>query len=100
MKLGDISPAAGIATGEGLMGDLASKGVLGALPYMLTKDKRKALEEEKEKEKQRQNAMGNKPARAVGMREGGETSKAKKKSSSKPRGCGCAKKGVRKAKMY
>lgn len=95
MKLGDVSPAVGIATGEGMMGELASKGLMGALPYAMTKDKRKAMEEEEEK--QRQKGMKRMSANAAGMREGG---KVKKKSSGKPRGCGCAKKGMRKAKMY
>jgi hypothetical protein len=60
MKLGDISPAAGIATGEGMLGRLAGKGGLGLLPAAIARD---AQEEEEERKKKA----------AGGMKKGGMT---------------------------
>ncbi len=60
MKLGDISPAAGIATGEGMIGKLAGKGGLGLLPAAIA---RNAQEDEEERKKKA----------AGGMKKGGVT---------------------------
>jgi hypothetical protein len=60
MKLGDISPAAGIATGEGMIGKLAGKGGLGLLPAAIA---RNAQEDEEERKKKA----------AGGMKKGGMT---------------------------
>jgi hypothetical protein len=37
-KLGDISPVAGMVTGEGMTGDLMRQGFGGFLPQMIAKD--------------------------------------------------------------
>jgi hypothetical protein len=60
MKLGDISPAAGIATGEGMIGKLAGKGGLGLLPAAIA---RNAQEDEEERKRRA----------AGGMKKGGMT---------------------------
>jgi hypothetical protein len=60
MKLGDISPIAGIATGEGMIGKLAGKGGLGLLPAAIA---RNAQEDEEERKKKA----------AGGMKKGGMT---------------------------
>jgi hypothetical protein len=60
MKLGDISPAAGIATGEGMIGKLAGTGGLGLLPAAIA---RNAQEDEEERKKKA----------AGGMKKGGMT---------------------------
>jgi len=96
MKAGDISPLVGMTTGEGLTGELMARGAGGLAPMMIARQAQKRRRKDEKSERPSPLAV----ARAAGMREGGETSKAKKKSSSKPRGCGCAKKGMRKAKMY
>jgi phage terminase Nu1 subunit (DNA packaging protein) len=49
LKIGDFSPAIGIATGKGAFGDLADKGLLGIAPRMIAskaqeKDERKGRE--------------------------------------------------------
>ena len=63
MKLGDISPAAGIATGEGMMGKLTSLGGLGAIAKLARDD---------EEKKKKQEASGMAPTGA-GMKKGGMT---------------------------
>jgi hypothetical protein len=60
MKLGDISPVAGIATGEGMIGKLAGKGGLGLLPAAIA---RNAQEDEEERKRRA----------AGGMKKGGMT---------------------------
>jgi hypothetical protein len=72
-KLGDISPIAGIATGEGLMGKLASAGGLGLLPAGIA---RNAQDDE---EKKKQQAGGAAPTGAT-MKKGGKVSSASKRA--------------------
>ena len=48
MKLGDISPLAGVMTGEGMMGKLAGAGGLGLLPAAIARN----AQEDEEKKKQ------------------------------------------------
>lgn len=72
LKLGDFSPAIGIATGKGAMGNLADKGLLGIGPRMIAtkaqeknEDKgreaaeREAAAKEAEAKQQKVTAMNN-----------------------------------------
>jgi hypothetical protein len=76
--LGAISPAYGVLTGEGEMGRMAKKGMMGLLPRMIAKNA--SAEEE---EKQRAAAEGR------AMKKGGYVKAAD----------GCAKKGKTKGRM-
>ena len=69
MKFGDISPLAGIATGEGMIGKLAAKGGLGLLPAAIA---RNAQDDE---EKKRQQAEDVAPV-GTPMKKGGKVSSA------------------------
>ena len=73
MKLGDISPAAGIATGEGMIGKLAGKGGLGLLPAAIA---RNAQEDEEERKKKA----------AGGMKKGGAVSASRRADGIAQRG--------------
>jgi len=54
LKFGDISPLAGMVTGEGMTGNLIRQGVGGVLPQMIAKDaydsKQQSIAGEKAKE--------------------------------------------------
>jgi hypothetical protein len=65
IEIGDISPAAGMISGKGLMGELAAKGGLGLLPQAIAKD---AYADEEEKRK--------KQAAGASMKKGGKVSSA------------------------
>ena len=67
-KLGDISPMAGMMTGEGLTGELMRKGV-GVVPQAIAKD---AYSDEEEKRK--------KQAAGASMKKGGKVSSASKRA--------------------
>jgi hypothetical protein len=73
MKLGDISPIAGIATGEGMIGKLAGKGGLGLLPAAIA---RNAQEDEEERKKKA----------AGGMKKGGAVSASRRADGIAQRG--------------
>jgi hypothetical protein len=73
MKLGDISPAAGIATGEGMIGKLAGKGGLGLLPAAIA---RNAQEDEEERKRRA----------AGGMKKGGAVSASRRADGIAQRG--------------
>jgi hypothetical protein len=72
MKLGDVSPLAGIATGEGMIGKLAGKGGLGLLPAAIARD---AQEEEERKRRA-----------AGGMKKGGAVSASRRADGIAQRG--------------
>ena len=95
MKAGDISPLAGMLTGEGLTGELMAKGVGGLAPMMIARQAQRRREGDEERKKGRR-GQPIAATRAAGMKAGGKV----KKTTNKPRGCGCARKGTRKAKMY
>jgi len=80
-KLGDISPMAGMVTGEGLTGELMRKGLVGVVPQAIAKD----AYAEKEDEKRRK--------QAAGMKKGGKVSSASSRAD------GCATKGKTRGKM-
>jgi hypothetical protein len=72
-KLGDISPMAGMMTGEGVMGELMRKGA-GVIPQAIAKD---AYSDEDEK--RRKQAAGAAPTGAT-MKKGGKVSSASKRA--------------------
>jgi hypothetical protein len=112
LKLGDISPLAGIMTGKGAIGELADKGMLGIAPRMIAnraqeKDESKdraAMEQAKEAEAMKNQKMAARTKRSspqkTGM-EGGYKGYAKggKVSSASKRADGCAIKGKTKGRM-
>ena len=76
MKINDFSPIAGIATGEGAMGELTKFGALGAAADLIRR----------EREKKDQAQPGTAPTSA-GMKAGGKVSSASKRAD------GCAIRG-------
>jgi len=114
LKLGDISPLAGIMSGEGAIGKLADKGLLGLGPRMVAskaqeKDEAKAMQAmQAEKDakaqaaKQQRRPMRSRP-QSSGMGGGMEGYKAMKKggkvSSASSRADGCAQRGKTKGRM-
>lgn len=119
LKLGDISPLAGILTGEGAIGKLADKGLLGLGPRMLAskaqeKDEAKVMQaaqaaeaakaaEAKDLEGKKRRMMRMRSQQPAGMGGGMEGYKAMKSggkvSSASKRGDGCAIKGKTKGTM-
>jgi hypothetical protein len=84
MKLGDVSPLAGMLTGEGAMGKLMAKGFGGLLPSAIARSaQRDAAEEERQ--------------RAIA--ESGQGQPMKKGGAVKAKGWGKAR-GARAAKVY
>ena len=81
IKAGDVSPLAGMMTGEGLTGDLMRQGLGGAIPSAIARD----AYAEKEDEKRRK--------QAAGMKKGGKVSSASSRAD------GCATKGKTRGKM-
>jgi hypothetical protein len=82
-KLGDISPMAGMVTGEGLTGELMRKGLVGVVPQAIARDAYSGKEEEKRK----------KEASGAPMKKGGKVSSASSRAD------GCATKGKTRGKM-
>jgi hypothetical protein len=85
LKLGDVSPAAGIISGKGLFGKMADKGMLGLGSRMIA-----SSAQEKDEEKARkaaEAAAAGQPAPAAGMKKGGKVAGKLAK-----RGYGCVKK--------
>ncbi len=112
LKLGDISPLAGVLSGEGAIGKLADKGLLGLGPRMIAnraqeKDEAKeraAMEQAKEAEAMQKQKMVAKARRSSPQQagtEGGYKGYAKggKVSSASKRADGCAIKGKTKGRM-
>lgn len=102
MKLSDYSPAIGIATGEGMFGKLASKGILGPIAEKFSdassgkKDAEAERDEYKKKLAEMQAAQGvpaAAPPMAPRMKKGGKVSSASKRAD------GCCVKGKTKGKM-
>lgn len=104
MKLGDISPLAGMLTGEGFTGKLISQGVGGAIPAMIA---RQAQKEAEEKERRKKAAAEAERAITVSkqktdsdtessspMKKGGKVGSASKRAD------GIAKRGKTRGKMY
>ena len=68
--LGNFSPAYGIMTGEGEMGKMAKKGMMGLLPRMMAKGATKEEEEEMKRAQAEGRAM-KKGGKVNGFRDGG-----------------------------
>jgi hypothetical protein len=68
--LGNFSPAYGIMTGEGEMGKMAKKGMMGILPRMIAKGATKEEEEEMKRAQAEGRAM-KKGGKVKGFRDGG-----------------------------
>ena len=81
-KLGDVSPMAGMMTGEGLTGEMMRKGLVGVVPQAIARDAYSGKEEEEKRRKQ-----------AAGMKKGGKVSSASSRAD------GCATKGKTRGKM-
>ena len=81
-KLGDVSPMAGMMTGEGLTGEMMRKGLVGVVPQDIARDAYSGKEEEEKRRKQ-----------AAGMKKGGKVSSASSRAD------GCATKGKTRGKM-
>ena len=94
-KLGDISPVVGMATGEGMTGNLIRQGVGGVLPMMIARNAYEGKEEEEKKRKEAEAAAAGMEAQGTGMKKGGKV----KVSSASKRADGCAIKGKTKGKM-
>lgn len=95
MKAGDLSPLAGMLTGEGMTGELMRDGMGGLLPSKIAKSAYERRKEEKDKERNQKAVQG--PRR--GMKRGGKVKKKSSTSKTKARGVGAATQGVRKAKI-
>jgi hypothetical protein len=67
LKLGDLSPLAGMATGKGLIGKLISQGVGGAIPAAIAKDAQKDDRMEQAKRMQAANAAQRMASSAAGQ---------------------------------
>ena len=97
ISLEDLSPLAGIASGKGMIGKLASQGGIGLLPQMIAKNAQedsaaKVLAESKalaaaEEERAKKGNM------ATQMKKGGLTSSASRRAD------GCATKGKTKGRF-
>jgi hypothetical protein len=88
LKLGDVSPLAGMITGEGLMGTLARNGGMGLVGKFATPDPEKEKKEAASK-------------KATGMKRGGKVTSCNmaKGGSVKSRGDGCASRGKTKGRF-
>jgi hypothetical protein len=84
LKLGDVSPLAGMLTGEGLTGKLIQQGVGGIIPMAIAKSATKSRKEEEEEEAKKK--LG------PGMKKGGAVSVSR-------RADGCCKKGKTRGKI-
>ena len=77
IKIGDISPVAGIATGKGLFGKMSSQGLLGMLPEQITDAKLRREQREREAAAAEEEAMKEQAlvANTKPMKKGGKVSK-------------------------
>jgi hypothetical protein len=98
LKLGDISPIAGILTGEGAIGKIAGEGMLGLGPQMIASQ---AQDSDKERDRRRalERSMAGKQTDGTTtairtMKKGGMV---KSKSSASKRADGCCVRGKTRA---
>jgi hypothetical protein len=97
LKLGDISPIAGILTGEGAIGKIAGEGMLGLGPKFIANQ---AQDEDERKEKEKKARRGtaaqqiDSTTTAPAYKKGGMV-----KSKASSRADGCAKRGKTRGRM-
>jgi len=87
--LGSLSPAYGIATGEGIIGKLADKGLLGLGPRMIAS----GAQRDREERKARAGALPSVEVPSAGMKKGGAVKSASKRAD------GCAQRGKTKGRV-
>jgi hypothetical protein len=103
LKLGDISPLAGMITGKGAMGDLMASGLGGVLGSTIARNaqKKDEAEERAQAEARAQDEMAAAKMKAArGMKKGGAVKKMAaggSVSSASKRGDGCAQRGKTRA---
>ena len=104
MKIGDVSPLGALVTGKGAIADVTRTGMLGALPFLATKNRGEdkaapaAEDEKKNQMRGRMARMGRGMGRgmqAQGMKKGGKV----KKCAASKRGDGCAQRGKTRGKF-
>jgi hypothetical protein len=94
MKLNDFSPAAGVLTGEGAFGNLASKGLLGPVAEKFSDAGYGKKQAEEERDRYKKQLADMQAAQAGSkMKKGGVVSSASKRAD------GCAIKGKTKGRM-
>jgi hypothetical protein len=93
MKLGDISPLAGMLTGQGLTGKLMAKGFGGILPAAIARNAQKDREREEEEAAEIAAAEAAEGRSTQGMKKGGKVSSASSRAD------GCAQRGKTKGRM-
>jgi hypothetical protein len=91
--LGTISPAYGIATGQGLIGQMADKGMLGLGARMIASNAQERDEEKKRRAAEAGMVPGQGGQAPMPMKKGGKVSSASKRAD------GCAIKGKTKGRM-
>ena len=107
MKLGDISPVAGLLSGKGMFGKLAESGLGGVIPTILAQKRRDKEKDAEDKKREEELAKGKvdttKPQPIMGAKKGGSVKKMASggsvKSSASKRADGCAVKGKTKGRM-
>lgn len=93
IKIGDVSPLAGMVTGKGAMGKLISQGFGGVIPVAIARDAIKDREQESQ-EALRAAQAGQVPQSGPGMKKGGKVGSASKRAD------GIAQRGKTRGKMY
>ena len=91
--LGTISPAYGIATGQGLIGQMADIGMLGLGARMIASNAQERDEEKKRRAAEAGMVPGQGGQAPMPMKKGGKVSSASKRAD------GCAIKGKTKGRM-
>jgi hypothetical protein len=92
--LGTLSPAYGIATGQGLIGQMADKGMLGLGARMIASNAQEKDEEKKRRAAESGMVPDQGGAAPMPMKKGGSV-----KSSASKRADGCCTKGKTRGKM-
>ena len=94
IKIGDVSPLAGMMTGKGAMGKLISQGFGGVIPAAIARD---AIKDRERAAAARASSVGN--VGSVGTT-GAVAKPMKKGGSASSRADGCCQRGKTKGKIY
>jgi hypothetical protein len=97
IKIGDVSPLAGMLTGKGAMGKLISQGFGGILPAAIA---REAIKEREAEAAAKAASVGNVGSVGSVGATGAVAKPMKKGGSASSRADGCAVRGKTKGKMY